>query len=369
MNEDEIRLVAELRPDAPPYDPGAKAAARRGLAAAAASRPPSRSAWRRPPMMMLAGALAATAAVTVTTLATGAGRGPERGPAGQVVVTLPKVAPVSASEVLDRAARAAARTDLDPRDEQFVKVESETMYRAFDMGGVSPGTGETVPETRHLYRTKRVIWQSADGTRDGVLRIEHLEPEAYPGWPIPERARRQAGQVEMLPLPVCEPLPDHLRRDYAALKRLPSDAEAMRAHLYKGDPGDGSPDEAAWERVGEMVRETYLPAAQRAALFRAAATIPGVGMVNDAEDAAGRTGIAVGRIGRDGVRADLVFDPESYELLGEREVVVDEKLAQAPEGSLFASTAQLSVTVVDEVPALGNDAGEDSGKDRASGCG
>ncbi|GIH98607.1 CU044_5270 family protein [Planobispora takensis] len=365
MNEDEIRLVAGVRPDAPPYDPEAKAAARRGLVAAAATRAPSRPLWRRPPAMLLAGALAVAVAATVPALVTGAGPGPGPGrePSGKVVVALPKLAPVSATEVLGRAAR-AVKAELAPRDDQFVKVESETMYGAFSGNSVNTETGETLPETRYLYRTRRVIWQSADGSREGSLRIEYLEPKAYPGWPIPEGADDEAGKVEMLRLPVCEPLPARLRTDHAALKRLPADAGGMRAHLYDSarDGGSkGEEDEAAWTRVGDLLRENYMPAAQRAALFEAAATIPGVDAVRDAEDAAGRRGIGVGRVGPDGVREDLVFDPQTYELLGERGIVVDGKRAQSPEGSLVASTAQLSVTVADEAPAVPDD--------DASGCG
>ncbi|GAA3445200.1 CU044_5270 family protein [Planomonospora venezuelensis] len=360
MNEDEIQLVAAVRPDAPPYDPEAKAAARRGLAAAAASRAPARPFWRGPRMTLLAGALAVAAAATGVVLVTGTG--PERGPVEEVVVALPEIAPVSAREVLGRAANAATRTgtDLEPRDDQFIKVESETMYAAYSHMDADPAADAT-GETRHLYRTRRTIWQSADGSREGALRVEHLEPKAYPGWPIPEEAYEAVGRVGMDRLPVCEPVPDFLRTDHAALKRLPTDAEGMRAHLYEGDRGGNSRDEAAWTRVGDLLRENYLPAAQRAALFKAAATIPGVNAVEDAEDAAGRKGIGVGRVNLGGVREDLVFDPETYELLGERGVVVDEKLAKSPEGSLVASTAQLSVTVTDEAPAV-------EGDDR-SGCG
>ncbi|WP_449064707.1 CU044_5270 family protein [Planomonospora algeriensis] len=338
MNEDEIQLVARIRPDAAPYDPEAKAAARRGLAAASAARTPVRSLWRRPWVALPAGALAVAVGIAATVLA---GRtGPERGPVQEVVVALPRLAPMSASEVLGRAARAAARTDLEPRDDQFVKVESETMYGAFS------------EDSRYLYRTKRVIWQSTDGTREGSLRIEHLEPRAYPGWPIPESAYDEVGTVDLHRLPVCDPVPDHLRTDHAAVKRLPADAEGMRAHLYTGDRGGNSRDEAAWTRVGDLLRENYVPAAQRAALFEAAATIPGVDAVGDAEDAAGRKGIAVGRVGPDGVREDLIFHPETYELLGERGIVVDEKLAESPAGSLVASTAELSVSVTDEAPEI-----------------
>ncbi|GAA3418229.1 CU044_5270 family protein [Streptosporangium vulgare] len=361
MNDDEIRLVAAIRPEAPAYDEQARQAARRGLAAAAAPRARGWTPrWRGPYAMALAGALAVAVGATAITLA--GARDGSRGAVQEVVVTMPEIAAVSASEVLDKAARAAARTDLAPRDDQFVKVESETMYGSFGGTGTNAETGETEGETRYLYRTKRVIWLSADGTRNGSLRIEYLEPRAYPGWPIPERAYEQTG-VETLPLVSCGKTPEYARTDHAALSRLPTDADGMRAHLYTGDRGGNSRDEAAFTAAGDMLRETYMPPAQRAALFKAVGTIPGVDVTKRAEDAAGRVGIGVGRVGVDGVRQDLIFDAKTYELLGERGIVVDEKAAKSPKGSLVASTAQLSVTVADEAP------GANPENDKADGCG
>ncbi|MGJ6960789.1 CU044_5270 family protein [Streptosporangium sp. G11] len=361
MNDDEIQLVAAIRPDAPPYDERARHAARRGLAAAAGPRARGRSPrWRGPYAMALAGALAVAVGATAITLS-GARNG-SPGAVEEVVVTMPEIAAVSASEVLDRAARAAVRTDLAPRDDQFVKVESETMYGSFSGTATNAETGELGGETRYLYRTKRVIWLSADGTRNGVVQIEYLEPRAYPGWPIPEMAYERTG-VETLPLVNCGKAPEYMRTDHAALKRLPTDADGMRAHLYTGDRGGNSKDEAAFTAAGDMLRETYMPPAQRAALFKAVGTIPGVDVTKRAEDAAGREGIGVGRVGVNGVREDLIFDAKTYELLGERGIVVDEKAAKSPKGSLVASTAQLSVTVADEAP------GANSEDDEANRCG
>jgi hypothetical protein len=362
MNNDEIEMVAGIRPDVPPYDPEAKGAARRGLTAAATGRRPL---WRRPYTVMLAGALAVAAGVAVTVTVTA----PDRGVSGtEVVVAMPEIAPMSASEVLGRAALAASRHDLDPRDDQFVKVESQTMYGSFSLVGTGTGSGgDTEAESRYLYRSKRVIWQSADGTKDGALKIEYLEPRAYPGWPIPREAYGNDRGTEWHRLPACVGQPGRTRTDYASLKKLPTDAEAMRAHLYTGEPGDDlklkatdepggkSGDAAAWTAAGDMLRENYMPPAQRAALFKAVGTIPGVDVVRDAEDAAGRRGIGVGRVGQAGVREDLIFDSETYELLGERGVVVDEKAAKSPAGSLVASTAQLSVTVADSPPEVKDD--------------
>ncbi|MBO4273691.1 CU044_5270 family protein [Microbispora triticiradicis] len=330
---DEIDLVARERPQAPPYSLAAKAAVRRRLTGP--GRPPVRP---RPYALLAGGAALLAGAGVVAVAAAGPGRPAHPTRAGEVVVTLPKVSAMSAEEVLGRAARAV--TDLSPRDDQFVKVGSQTMYEASI-------AGENEKESRYLYRTKRTIWLSADGTRDGALKIEHLEPRAYPGWPIPPEAYREKG-TEWLGLPACDKVSDTA---YTMLKKLPSDPEKMRSHLYARPHGDLPSDAGAWTAVGDLLRETYVPAPQRAALFKAAATIPGVTVNENVGDAAGRTGIGVGRVSR-GVREEIIFDPATYELLGERGVVVDAREARAPVGSLVASTAQLEVTVDDAAPEV-----------------
>jgi hypothetical protein len=171
-----------------------------------------------------------------------------------------------------------------------------------------------------------------------------------------------------MPLPSCGGVPDHARTDHAALKRLPTDPEGMRAHLYTGDRGGDSKDEAAFTAAGDMLRETYMPPAQRAALFKAVGTIPGVEATGRAPDAAGREGVGVGRVGLDGVRYELIFDAETYELLGERGIVVDAKAAGSPVGSLVASTAQLSVGVADEAPGA-EEVGAKEKEGTKAGCG
>ncbi|GLW97939.1 hypothetical protein Misp02_20260 [Microtetraspora sp. NBRC 16547] len=343
-------MIKKARPETAPYSEEAKMTARRALTAPSPRR-------RRPYGIALVGALAVAAAsvVAVNTLFPGAGTQDARtgvtgtasahtGVGERAAVTLPRIAKMSAEEVLDRAARAV--TDLKPRDDQFIKVTSQTMYGAMRLG-TDVKTGESIEESRYLYRTKRTIWLSADGTRDGALKIQYLEPHAYPGWPIPKEAYDQQG-TEWNNLPTCGNVSDTA---YTNLKKLPGDAEGMRAYLYSKDHGDNPADAGAWTTVGDLLRENYLPAAQRAALFKAAATIPGVTVTEDAEDAAGRKGIGVGRESF-GIREDIIFNPETYELLGERGIVVDEKEAKSPVGSLVASTAQLTISVDDKAPAV-----------------
>jgi len=339
---DEFDLIAQARPEVPAYSAAAKASARRGLTAV-----PRR---RKPYGIAIAGvAVVAGASVVVVN---GLQPVPPQAP-GQVAesapgskpspgaVALPGITNMSASEVLGRAAQAA--TDLKPRNDQFIKVTSQTMYPAFS----SPSqTGETTKESRYLYRTKRTIWLSVDGSKDGALMTEYLEPRPYPGWPVPKEAHAAEGTTESMKLPTCGHVPDTV---YTRLKRLPTSEKGMRTYLYSGEVNKNPPDARAWTSVGELLRETYMPAAQRAALFKAAGTIPGVKVTGDVTDAAGRRGVGVGRV-HSGIRDDLIFDARTFELLGERGTVVDAKAGQAPVGSVLSSTAQLQVSVADQAP-------------------
>ncbi|MFB4314885.1 CU044_5270 family protein [Actinomadura sp. 21ATH] len=144
---------------------------------------------------------------------------------------------------------------------------------------------------------------------------------------------------------------EHRRTDYAYVSRLPADPEQMYRHLYRGLGNDALADYEAWTNVGELLQATYVPAPQRAALFRAAASIRGAAPVGDAVDAAGRTGTAVAMTGPGGLREEYIFDRKTYRYLGKRSVVVNAEKAQAPVGSVLSSTALLKVTVADRAPA------------------
>jgi len=86
-----------------------------------------------------------------------------------------------------------------------------------------------------------------------------------------------------------------------------------------------------------------------AALFDAAATIPGTSVVHQA-DLAGRHGIAVSRTDQ-GIRHDLIFDSVTYHFLGERDVVVG-KVPPYPKNAVIGWTAQLHIAIVDRTGQL-----------------
>ncbi|MGI5205095.1 CU044_5270 family protein [Spirillospora sp. CA-108201] len=287
----------------------------------------------------LAAGLAAAAA-TAGVIAVDAGGEPGAPP---VVHTMP----VASVQVLKQAADHAARSpELHPRSGQFLVFDSETMET------VDSGSGGKV--TRYLDRQERKIWLPVDGdATHGVLRFKTLEPKPYPGWPIPPEARKDVGRTSTSKAADTDDRAEHLRNDYAYLSRLPADPAKMYEHLYIGLGTGPEADATAWQNVGGMLTEAYMPRAQRAALFRAAASIHGVKTVGHAVDAAGRKGVAVTleAAGSD-VREEYVFDEKTYEFLGHRSVVTNAEQAKAPVGSVLTNSAQLKVSIADRPPAV-----------------
>ncbi|MFI6922202.1 CU044_5270 family protein [Nonomuraea spiralis] len=332
---DELAQINDFRSEVP-VQGDLRAEAERLMAAMSA---PARTDARRPGFhrlgvrAALAGGLAAAVGVAVFVVQNQPAPTPPP----------PMIRTVAAVEVLTRAAEhAGSRPELHPRPGQFLVYESQSM----DTSGGSDGIW--------LSRSKRTIWLPVEGSAvGGVLQEEVLAPLPYPGHTLPPAARKEA--------PTGRPgRPDRaadfddraefLRNDYAYVSKLPTDTEGMRRHLYTQVPDDRLRNYEAWNRVGGLLDESYLPAAQRAALFRAAATIPGVVTVREAQDAAGREGIAAAMVSPMGVREEYIFDRKTYDYLGRRGVVVDAKLADAPVGSVVSSSAQLRVSVADDAP-------------------
>lgn len=267
--------------------------------------------------------------------------------------TAVRVTPVAMSAVLQRAADTVGeRDELRPRPGQFLAYELQVMFPVkLKEGG---------KDVRYLDRSLFKVWLPVEGSPldGGVMSSEHLEPRPFPGEPLPAEARRREGGVAAPgKLTGYDIRAEHQRTDYAYLSRLPADPAKMREHLYRGLAQDPLADYKAWGQVGSMITQAYMPSAQRAALFRAAGTIPGVETVDEAEDAAGRRGVAVAMANTlGGVRHEYIFDSATYLYLGERVVVTDAARAGAPEGTLLTSTAQLKVEVADSAPEVADSA-------------
>lgn len=139
---------------------------------------------------------------------------------------------------------------------------------------------------------------------------------------------------------------------------LTRDPEQLLAEIrqYAGDAGP-SPDGGALVVVGGILRSGIVPGDVRAALFEAAALIPGVELVDDQANLNGQTGVAVGRYEpNNGTRQEIIFDPDTGMVIGQRDVLVDYGMGPLlPVGTAAGWTAVVTEVVpasmVDQIPA------------------
>ncbi|MFG2909230.1 CU044_5270 family protein [Kitasatospora sp. NPDC048286] len=223
-----------------------------------------------------------------------------------------------AAVVLDRAAKAAEWAPAPAaRGDQFVYVKS------LDEWAKSEGEA---PQTRE-------VWKSVDGSKRNLLLVDGHLPN--PG----------GGDEHGEP----EPAPYSGFGSYAYVAALPTDPDALLAKIQADTAGHGpGPDEEAFRTIGDLLREQIAPPAVSAALYRAAAKIPGVTVIDEVTDSAGRPGVAVAR--RDGgghVESQWIFDRADYTFLGERVVALTDG-ATFRKGDITAQMAVLARAVVDQ---------------------
>jgi hypothetical protein len=107
---------------------------------------------------------------------------------------------------------------------------------------------------------------------------------------------------------------------YRLLQTLPTDPRALLALISRVERGHGpGPAAEAFTTIGDLLRSTIAPPRVCAALYRAAALIPGVTLVADASDALGRHGVAVA-LTTGGIRSELIFNRTTLKLIGERTI-------------------------------------------------
>ena len=255
----------------------------------------------------------------------------------------------SAARLLSRVANAAARfAPAVANGRQFAYVESQVSFGA---------DGAPAPAQTH----ERQIWLPVADWCAGGLLVEHGQRTrlTFPPGGVSAPAGHGAPAT-----PVREKCPDRgSLRDptYRLLQSLPSDPRVLLDRIRRMKPGglpsdrNGSfrsdrengvagvetgglsPDAVAFGTIGDLIREPAMPPRVGAALYRAAALIPGVTVIRTATDAIGRPGVAVSLSVR-GDQQEWIFDRHTYQLLGERDF---------QNGILVGKTAILGRAIVD----------------------
>ncbi|MFJ7041922.1 CU044_5270 family protein [Streptomyces sp. NPDC101112] len=282
-------------------------------------------------------ALAATvAAAVVAVVVTSGGEsspGLATGPA--LTTTIGVASAEGAPRLLDEIALAAADGKHPvAKPGQYIYIESktaDTFVRTVD---------DKSSLASHALHTRQV-WMSPDGTK---------------GWLI-DPAVNDSPEGETLSLPDEQgntPRADLNGPSYDYLAKLTTDPDTLLAKIYKETKGQGNtPDQQAFTTIGDLLGESYPPAELYSALFKTAAKIPGVVVVDDAVDAAGRHGVAVARLDEtSGQREEWIFDKKTHVYLGERIVQVkrvdgDDDLIKP--GTIVFTSAIMKRAIVDGI--------------------
>ncbi|MGW6529241.1 CU044_5270 family protein [Streptomyces venezuelae] len=236
-----------------------------------------------------------------------------------------------AAALLDQISDAAGKGHaLRVRDDQFAYTRSKVREADLTSGKAVVGP---------LRDTESWVSQKPGPLRKlGVTRSE--------GETLPINA--QLGDTHGTPAGLGRPT-------YHWLSTLPTDPEELLTYLYAKVPktDEAERDQAVFDCIGSLLGGVT-PPETAAALYRAAARIPGVTKVPTAKDVTGRTGVGIARDDTTfGARTEWVFDAQDLTFLGSRShLFKDTKYGKA--GTLMSAEAVIDFAVVDkagQVPA------------------
>lgn len=273
----------------------------------------------RPALLAPATALTLAAALAAGVVLNGGARG-HSGTSAHRVATDMRPAAALLGRISDAAGE---RSTPRVRDDQFVYTREKAQ-------GADLTSGKAVLDPLR----ERESWSAQE---PGPLRRLGLVREN--GETLPVNA--ELGDTDGTPAGLSRPT-------YSWFGTLPTDPDKLLTYLYAHTPfaeGRGR-DQAVFEQIGSLLGG-MMPPATAAALYRAAAEIPGVTAAPQAHDAIGRRGLGIARDDtRYGVRTEWVFDKEDYSFLGSRSYLIKDR-SYGKAGTLLSSEAELEIAVVD----------------------
>ncbi|WP_441245859.1 CU044_5270 family protein [Kitasatospora sp. McL0602] len=269
------------------------------LARETAARPRRRYRW------LLAPPLTAVLALALALLVPGTG---DHGtPAPAVAPSTARSAGRSAVPWPDTAAQ-VARTQPAPavKDSQYEWVRSAEVIDG---------------QRRH-----RTVWVAADGKRDGLIEA-------------PEQFGTAADPLGRIGLSCGRPTPDSppdlLCPSYRYLAALPTDPQQLLQTVRAQRNGRGTDaDSTAFLDIVNLLQGQQLTPAVRAALYQAAALVPGTELLDDAADLTGRHGFGLSRQGPDR-ETTVVVDRAGFDLLGVRTTLTMDGTAHVDEQAVL----------------------------------
>ena len=270
-------------------------------------------------------------------------------------------ATAEAAQVLNDAA-AATITTSDPElaPGQYLLIDTKAVY--------SSSTYTEAGDFVWLASQDSQLYVPADRSAEWIWNREPSEPVQFFDEASRMEAERQAAQ-EQLPEETFpfekQPMRAPEGRFYdsprlilggqpmeEAISTAPRDPEDLLEMIYDYQRAQGNEDalyEEAFGTVAETMRTGVIPADLRAALYQAAALIPGVTVVDREATLDGRSGVSLGmKTSRYDARQEMIIDPATGRLIGEREILLED-VGGIPAGTATGWTA-VTTSVVDSAP-------------------
>jgi hypothetical protein len=194
-----------------------------------------------------------------------------------------------------------------------------------------------------LAESRREVWFGDDGS--GLIRSQHIRSlfftdEQRLRWEsMPNRSAREATEPSLdLFAAGCFHGP---RKE---LSRLPTGRGELEDYLR-------ARRQLTLNGIHQLCGEALVPSGVRQVFVDLAADLPDAWILSDAADQLGRPGFGVARVERN-YREELIFSPDTRELLGYRQVLVAPDVAYgAPVDAVIGWTSYANRQLVDALPA------------------
>ena len=260
-------------------------------------------------MVLVAGAVLTAAAVAIATaVAVGTHTSPH---ARQIAQPAP---PATAAQLLARIATAAARQPSPVvRNSDFMYIRSRVAY---EVDSISNGHETVSMEKPH----ERQIWLPVANICATGLLIEDGERTPISPFPVTSDGKVDRHPQGNLRFNFTCPSEGHLGdASYRLLQSIPTQPDALLAYLKAGKKwtNDDPPAE-----IGDLIRETIMPPALAAAVYRLAATLPGATLDPHVTNAVGRAGIGImwtSKSAKQVYKNEWIFDKTTLQYIGGRD--------------------------------------------------
>jgi hypothetical protein len=211
----------------------------------------------------------------------------------------------------------------------FEYIDSLTCY-----GGSVNGVFE------RMVQSRREVWFGSDGAgllRNHFVRSVFFDEDQRARWEASPRGARPTSKEpsDDLFAPGCWNGP---RAQLAAIARHGS----VKAALERRGP-------VTLHTIKQLIGEALVPEPERRSVFDLCVSLDDAVLSNEAHDQLGRSGVGVARDEGDR-REELIFDAETLELLGTRQVLINARSGYAPAGAIVGWSCFVDRQLVSALP-------------------